>query len=260
MARKKQEEQPLPGIVVLYTALMILLLAFFILLNSMGSVEESKVKKAYKSLVESFGFQEGGIKPFGSQTMRGGPMPVAALNPIDQDYVVLRGMVFESKLGDQVRLLRSRGMRTVVISSELLFAPGSATLNPNVKPFLDEVAAVIKDRPYPVSIFGHTDDEPWRGPKGQDNWTLSAQRALNVLIYLTSRGVEAKRLAAFGMAGVQPIATNDTAKGRRLNNRVALVFNADDASQYMVPEGGLGRKMDFRGFEFELMEPSTPEK
>lgn len=259
MARKKQEEQASPGIVVLYTALMILLLAFFILLNSMGATEESKVKQAYKSLMDSFGFEEGGVTPFATQSMQGAPAVVAAMNPIDEDYTVLRGMVFDNRLEDQVRLLRSKGMRTVIISSDMLFSPGSAKLNPNIKPFLDEVAAVIKDRSYPLSVYGHTDDEPWHGPDGQDNWTLSAQRAINVVAYLASRGVKPSRLAAFGMAGVEPIAPNNTNEGKRLNNRVALVFNADDPSQYMVPDKEPERKLDFRGFEFDLMGQPNPE-
>ncbi|ADK85671.1 OmpA/MotB domain protein [Desulfarculus baarsii DSM 2075] len=260
MARKKQEEQASPGIVVLYTALMILLLAFFILLNSMGATEESKVRQAYKSLMDSFGFQEGGVKPFTTQTMQSSSAVVAAMNPIDEDYVVLRGMVFENRLDDQVRLLRSQGMRTVVINADMLFAPGSAKLSPNILPFLDEVAAVIKDRAYPLSVYGHTDDEPWRGKGGQDNWTLSAQRALSVVAHLVSRGVSASRLAAFGLAGTQPIASNTTAEGRRQNNRVALVFNADDASQYMIPENDPKPKLDFRGFQFDLMEQPNPEE
>ena len=50
MARKKIQEQSGPGIVVLYTSLMILLLAFFILLNCMSKVEEAKVEAAFNSL------------------------------------------------------------------------------------------------------------------------------------------------------------------------------------------------------------------
>ncbi len=251
--RKKREESAPPGIVVLYTSLMILMLAFFIMLNSLGETEESKVQEAYKSLMQTFGFQEGGITPFRTEAMGGSPAAFQPMNPVDEDYQVMRGLIFENRLDNNVRMLRSKGMRTVVISGDMLFKQGSTEINPNMTPFLDELAAVIKGRTYPISIYGHTDDEPWHGPNGQDNWTLSAARAVNVLSYLVKQGISPKRLAAFGMAGYDPIEPNTTKQGRRLNNRVSLVFNAKDASQHMLTGSEPERKLDFRGFEFDLM-------
>lgn len=256
--RKKKEESEPPGIVVLYTSLMILMLAFFIMLNSLGETEESKVKEAYKSLMDTFGFQEGGITPFRTESM-GAPSTFQPMNPIDQDYQVMRGLIFENRLDKDVRLLRSKGMRTVVISGDMLFKKGSTQINRNITPFLDELAAVIKGRTYPVSIYGHTDDEPFRGRGGLDNWTISTMRAVNVLLYLAQKGVNPTRLAAFGMAGYDPIEPNTTKQGRRMNNRVSLVFNTKDASHHMLGESAPERKLDFRGFEFELMKQPTPE-
>lgn len=258
--RKKKEETEPPGIVVLYTSLMILMLAFFIMLNSLGETEESKVKEAYKSLMETFGFQEGGITPFRTEAMLGSAASFQPMNPVDEDYQVMRGLIFENRLDKDVRMLRSKGMRTVVISGDMLFKTGSTKINPNITPFLDELAAVIKGRTYPVSIYGHTDNEPYQGPRGQDNWTISTMRAVNVLLYLAQKGISPKRLAAFGMAGYDPIEPNNTKQGRRLNNRVSLVFNTKDASRHMLGESEPERKLDFRGFEFDLMRQPEPEQ
>ncbi len=102
MPRRKPEETVPPGIVVLYTSLMILLLAFFILFNALGRTEETKVEAALQSLAGTFGFHGGGSSPLssrGSATMPG--LRDAPLMPADADYLTLRGLAKAIEANDR---------------------------------------------------------------------------------------------------------------------------------------------------------------
>ena len=253
MARRKKEEAQDQGIVVLYTALMILLLAFFIMLNSLSKVEEEKVKQVVQSLQGSFSFQPGGMSPFGTTSRERSTSITSPINPADQDYNALRGLVSDQSLTDQVKLLRSAATRSVVIPAHLLFAPGSDQLQPQGQDFLFQVARVIGPREYPISLYGHTDDVPLDGGDTISLWDLSARRALSAVRFLVAQGVAPARLAAFGMAGHSPMYPNNSAKNRLRNNRVEMVFDLRDASQYLLPEDSQKPKLEFRGFFFDLL-------
>ena len=253
MARKKTAEEQGPGIVVLYTSLMILLLAFFILLNCISKVEEAKVEAAFQSLMGTFGFKPGGASAVGLNLLKKSTSISAPINPVDQDYLHLRGLVKEKGLFSEVKLLRSDTVKTVAIPSVLLFDPDSTRLSPQGKEFLAQVAAVIADREYPVTLNGHTDDVTAQVTGGKNNWFLSAERALAVLLFLVEKEVKPGRLAAFGLAGFKPLVPNTNPHHRRLNNRVEMVMDARDTSQYLLPEAQRDRKLDFRGFSFDLM-------
>lgn len=257
MGRKaKQEQAGGGGIMVMYVSLMILLLAFFILLNSMSKTSEQKVGAVYQSLVGSFGFAATGISPLGSGITDTGGGVSAAINPVEQDYGFLRGLVAESRLQSQVSLLRSGSLRSVNISNLLLFEPDSFELTDEGKAFLSQVADLIKGRGYPISIYGHTDDAAG-AVAGLDDFDISARRALAVLRFFTERGVAPGRLAAFGLGDTRPMVPNNTAANRRSNNRIELVFDARDASRHRLPARPGQPHIDFRGFTFELPRSGT---
>lgn len=84
---------------------------------------------------------------------------------------------------------------------------------------LNSVSLVLKEynRTY-VEIAGHTDST------GSDayNQQLSEKRAVSVLDYLVSQGVDYGRLRAVGYGESQPIADNSTEYGRQQNRRVEI--------------------------------------
>ena len=251
MARRQRDEQEAPGIVVLYTSLMILLLAFFIMLNSISKVEEAKVEAAYQSLMSTFGFQPGGLSPFMGADEKVSTFS-APINPVEQDYLSLRGLVKAEGFSGQIKLLRSDALRSVVLPDALLFEPGSTRLTDQARSFLDKVAGIIKDRGYPITLRGHTDDAPPMETGDKSNWYLSAQRALVVLRYLALKGVDQKRMAAFGLAGSVPLVPNSSLTNRRLNNRVEMVFDANDPSLQLLPESPREHTLEYKGFLFDL--------
>jgi len=101
----------------------------------------------------------------------------------------------------------------------LLFDTGKATLRPESRPQLANVAEILKAYPsVGVKIGGYTDNvgDP------ASNVALSQARATNVANELAALGVPAQRLAAEGYGEEHPVADNTTEAGRAQNRRIAL--------------------------------------
>lgn len=135
-----------------------------------------------------------------------------------------------------------RGL-VVRVVDKVLFDSGKAQLRREAYPVLDKVANVLsQDLPdQPIGIEGHTDNEPIRKSGWSDNYELSLARANSVVDYLTGeRGVDAGRVVPVGHGDEKPIASNDTADGRRQNRRVEIVV----LPQGTVQERSVSRQGD----------------
>jgi len=119
------------------------------------------------------------------------------------------------------------GTITITLPETILFDSGRANLKRASSAELDHIQSVVESKysGRPVDVIGHTDTDPIQKSKWQDNWELSAQRALTVVRYLTSRGVPAERIRAIGRGENQPIASNATASGKAKNRRVEIVVH-----------------------------------
>jgi chemotaxis protein MotB len=237
------------GVVITYTSLFLLLLTFFILLNSMGRVEESRLQAAYRSLQASFGLHP---------RQASGPGLLAPVNPVEQDYAYLRGLAQEEDLGKEIIMLRSGSLHTVVLSQGLLFGGPGGELTPKAQEFLGKVAEILKQRSYPLSINGHLDAQTLEASPGADEFTLSGQRALKVLRLLVDKGVDPARLAAFGLGAGRPLLPPSDPRHQQFNSRVDLVLDARDQSADLLPAGQSRPQSQFRGFVFDL-DPDKPQ-
>ena len=116
-----------------------------------------------------------------------------------------------------------------VFQSEVLFAPGQASINPEGQAQLGQIADAImqiiadipSDIPWILQVEGHTDDIPVSGVY-TDNWDLSTERALSVVRFMVDRGVPSERLAATGYGEFQPITSGKTENDRQKNRRIEL--------------------------------------
>lgn len=104
----------------------------------------------------------------------------------------------------------------------LLFDTGKTELKPESKPQLDAMAELLKAQPaLKAWIVGHTDNMG----AFDANEKLSLARAQAVVAALTAAPykLDAKRLAAKGLASLAPVAGNGDDAGRGKNRRVELV-------------------------------------
>jgi chemotaxis protein MotB len=112
-----------------------------------------------------------------------------------------------------------------VVTDDVLFAPGSATLEASGRRVLDVLAPTLTEFDNPIMIEGHTDDRPINTDRFPSNWELSSHRATTVLRELVdAHHLDPRRLSASGYGEQHPIGDNSTAEGRAANRRVELVI------------------------------------
>ena len=111
-------------------------------------------------------------------------------------------------------------LNTLVGLEPILFATGSADIDPESFATLDRFAEVLGSSRFNVTIGGHTDSS------GDPilNQNLSQSRARSVLNYLVANGVDESRLAARGFGPARPVGDNDTEEGRALNRRIEFAL------------------------------------
>jgi outer membrane protein OmpA-like peptidoglycan-associated protein len=116
----------------------------------------------------------------------------------------------------------ARGL--IVNMSDVLFDTGKYSLRPLAREKLAKVAGIVSGHPgLRLDVEGHTDSVG-----GDDyNQRLSEQRGEAVREYLTQQGMPLSSVTAKGFGKTQPVASNDTAKGRQQNRRVELVISGD---------------------------------
>ncbi len=126
--------------------------------------------------------------------------------------------------GGRVTLANGR----IGISGSVLFADGSDQLQPEGRQLLASLAApltgYLAGRDELLMVSGFTDDRLLRSGNRQfnDNWELSAQRALTVTRALIDAGVPASAIFAAAFGPEQPVASNADAAGRAQNRRVEM--------------------------------------
>jgi len=121
--------------------------------------------------------------------------------------------------------IEARGLVIRVLTDDLLFASGQATLEPQASGLLSEIAQLLNvDTTHPISVEGNTDNVPIHSALYPSNWELSTARASTVVRFLITHGVGASRLTAVGNAEQHPFDSNATAAGRARNRRVEIVL------------------------------------
>ncbi|WP_449185203.1 OmpA family protein [Trinickia sp. YCB016] len=129
-----------------------------------------------------------------------------ALNPT---YTIRNGLRVSAS--EQGLLDQTLANRTIE------FETGSATLAPEGRAILNQMATVLSKMPgKSVEIIGHTDNSGNRS----SNIALSQARADAVKGYLVTQGIAPQSMATMGVGPDQPIASNDTADGRARNRRI----------------------------------------
>lgn len=114
------------------------------------------------------------------------------------------------------------------IRGNVLFALNSDQLQPEGRDLLKSLAAplagYLRTREEILMVSGFTDDRQVSGSNRQfdDNWDLSAQRALTVTRTLIAEGVPASSVFAAAFGAEQPVSPNTTEDGRARNRRVEI--------------------------------------
>lgn len=113
---------------------------------------------------------------------------------------------------------------TITLLAGDLFSSGSAAVNPAYRETLQHVTAALNRVPGGVRVIGHTDDQPIRSLRYQDNFELSRERAVNVVTLLQD-GLDSRgRLQWVGVGASQPrYRPESDPENRARNRRVEIV-------------------------------------
>lgn len=239
-----------------YADMITLLLALFVVLFAISSVNVSKLKTLQQSLRDAF---SGRVMDGGEAIMETGgsvasKTPEAAIPKIvpsspqlarpteadarealaarreEEDLQQLKRRIdaYAAAHGyaDKVEtVVARRGLIVRLLTDRVLFDSGRAELKGEGVPLLAQIATLLAvDRRHPILVEGHTDDVPISTARFASNWELSTARATEVVRFLIDRAVKAERFGAAGYAELHPRATNGTAAGRARNRRVEIVL------------------------------------
>ena len=243
-----------------YADMITLLMALFMVLFSISSVNVSKFETLKQTLQSAFAPKVlsggGSIVPNGGsektpQPPTDQPMPAAvppslqhpaAEDPsAEQDEFLRLKRVLDAyarshgfSASIETRVL-ARGLVIRLLTDRVLYDSGSAVLKPEATPLLGQISHLVNlDESHPISVEGNTDDVPIATGQYPSNWELSAARAAGVVRFMAAHGVRPTRLEATGVAGLRPIAPNTTEAGRSRNRRVEIALLRAGSA----PEGG----------------------
>jgi chemotaxis protein MotB len=252
-----------------YADMITLLMALFMVLFSISSVNISKYQVLQHALQKAF---IGGVLDGGKGVQQGNPTRIQGVQTttpsgsVDSSFNIFTHTLIGSKTNpaakakaaarEQNTLLEvqrrvedyaqkhgfaddistsidQRGLVIRLLTNNLVFDSGEAVLKPTAYPLLGRVSRLMVSMHIqnPISVEGNTDNVPISGGEYPSNWELSTARATAVLEFLIHHGVAERHLAAVGYADQNPVAPNTTAAGRSLNRRVDIVVIRSNATQ-----------------------------
>lgn len=278
MARRKrhEEHENHEAWAIPYGDLVTLLLAFFVVMYAMSSVNEGKYRVLSDSLNEAF---NGTPRSAAAVSVVEDPprkielplnqvhrlitaaLPANAPMPLPATHAAAiaasapsAGAAGSAELGQvaeqvtsamgalvaagEVHVRRYQNWVAVDISTDILFGSGVARLSGPAIPVLQRLADALKPFPNAIRVEGHTDDRPIQTSAFPSNWELSAARAASVVHLFMDRGIAAQRLAVMGFGQYRPATSNVNVTGRNANRRVAVVILGGEGGE-SVPEGRL---------------------
>ena len=230
MKKKHEEHENHERWLVSYADFITLLFAFFVVMYSVSSINEGKYKVLSETMVTAFSNH----KPVGELSVMNLPMAkskaiVVKEKPATQDhtrsFLKVANAISTAKVPDGVKITSTERGLSIRIKDDALFESGSASLNPQIREFIDLVAGLVTDLPNLIAVEGHTDNQPIRSAAFPSNWDLSTARA-NVLVrYFTEyHGLAPQRFSSTGYAGTRPIEPNETREGQAENRRVEMII------------------------------------
>jgi len=151
---------------------------------------------------------------------------------MDRQRRAMEEQLADEEAREQLNITEMEGdALRVGVASDATFAFDSAQLRAESESIYNRIAGVVQDFDNTiVHVVGHTDSQ---GPELY-NQGLSERRAEAVARHMRAQGVDGNRLIIEGRGESEPLASNDTERGREQNRRVDIVIKP-------VVEGKEGR-------------------
>lgn len=238
-----------------YSDMITLLLALFVILFALSSINSQKFMAFELGITKSFGGHDvplpssEGLLPShdsllfrpSAQAASPPPTPPSAAPPpstpptppppsrsspsLAEIASELDAALASAGLGADASIsVTEHGVVVQMLADKAYFANDSAALGTVGEAIVDVIAGVLRSAPNAVEVQGYTDDVPITGGPFTSNWELSAVRAVDVVQRLEEvGGITKNRLSAIGYGTTHPVAPNTTAAGQAENRRIDVV-------------------------------------
>jgi chemotaxis protein MotB len=269
MSSRKKHEEPEEHEnherwLVSYADMVTVLMALFIVMYAMSTVDEAKFDALKSGLAEGFGEESilsgnssvladanaamGSISP-ALATQDLSPAEQAAVEQtlktqaalaagraradaeaevarLDAVYDRLQAALRKHGLEDDVQATYDdRGLVVSLVSRHVVFAADLATLTPRGREIVDTLAPVLRDIPDPLQIDGHTNQAAGPPRFYPSDWDLASARAITVLRRLNEQQlIPGERLTAASYGHERPLIDPSRAGSQEINKRVDIVL------------------------------------
>ena len=214
-----------------FNDMVTLLMVFFVLLFTMGSLDVKRFKNFQNSLQSAMGIlYEGRHAPVGliSEVEKADDQQPALEQSDQESHKQFEQLEQTQGLEAQYT---SRGIQ-LTLNDSLLFSSGSAKITNNGLNLLTRVSRIIKPIGRHIRVEGHSDNVPIATARYPSNWELSTERAINVVKYFIQQGrIEPRFLSAVGYGDVKPRVPNDSDIRRAKNRRVEIILGSVNENQ-----------------------------
>lgn len=279
--RRHEDHQNHEAWAIPYADLLTLLLAFFVVMYAISSVNEGKYRVLSDALNAAFNGTQGNPVPLRVEDR--GPVPTrqsAGDAPIPAGLPVpLKGLAkpdpasaregakdgkdsqaetekarqlqevaasVEQAMAGLIReglvvVRRQEDVVEVELRTDILFPSGQARLTTAARGVITRLGEALKPFPNALRVEGHTDDRPISTAEFPSNWELSSARAASVVHLLTEKGVDPHRLTVIGHGEYDPVETNASELGRNRNRRVMIIIRGAADGAAGAPATPAGR-------------------
>jgi len=250
MARSRKgrepEEEGRDRWLITYSDLITLLMIFFVIMYAMSQVSQAKFYALEQSLAQALhqsrNFATEGV---GTTSIIEAANPTdkgKKLNPGSSSQQTQEDKTFDSLYQEISQYIKQHNLQAnvslqnetrgiqITFKDVVLFDTGQATIKPQARQILDGLAPFIKTVNNPVVVEGYTDNQPISTPQFPSNWELSAARAINVVRFYQSVGIDPARLSGVGYGEYHPLVPNTTPANRQKNRRVNIVIVRNPAT------------------------------
>lgn len=231
-----------------------LLLALFIALYALASVNKEKVRALKEEFVRIYDYapapeEISPVLPMNPESTDKSEQSSSGKMPISKGGALLESTPTMGEGTTEASSVQNEEMQNVSVGEGALdqsmdgvllklpatipFRGSNATIDDQeMHLFIKRVADIIKTLPptVEISVRGYTDNLNLpRGNQYRDNLDLSSARAASVVRELIKNGVAADRLSSAGFGAAKPLVTNSSEANRAKNRRVEFyMFVSND--------------------------------
>jgi chemotaxis protein MotB len=244
MARKKkqkhEEEHVDESWLLPYADLLTLLLALFIVLFAMSSVDAQKFQMLARAFNSTFTGGTG-VLEYPS------PIPDGEMEKLDQEneknpekekqetleqeklkeiQKKVNAYIAANSLETQLKTTLTDEGLLITILNDIFFDSGNSSIRKKDEQLAKEISKLlVMNPPRNIIVSGHTDNVPIQNAEFESNWHLSVMRAVNFMKLLLENGqLDPRAFSAKGFGEYNPVADNKTKEGQQKNRRVEILI------------------------------------